>query len=77
MGYRVVEPARNLFLTHFGKDAYLPAIEEARRLVRARDTKQGLPALEAIIRNYVLSKQLTGTRAEPPGRNDALAAFGW
>ena len=74
-GYRAIEPARRLFLARFERDAYLPGVEVARRLLRARDPERGFGALEALVRNYVLSKMLNGTNQEAPGANDALAVF--
>jgi type VI secretion system protein ImpL len=74
-GERAIEPARRLFLSRFERDAYAPGVDTARKLLRARDPEQGFAALEALVRNYVLSKLLVGTDAEAPGANDALAVF--
>lgn len=74
-GYRAIEPARSLFLARFEREAYLPGVDTARRLLRARDPERGFAALEALVRNYVLSKMLNGGHQEAPGANDALAVF--
>jgi type VI secretion system protein ImpL len=74
-GQKAIVPARQLFLTRFEQDGYLPAVEPARTLVRNRDTEQGFSALEALVRNYALGKLLNGTSKEAPGPNDALTAF--
>jgi type VI secretion system protein ImpL len=74
-GYRAIEPARALFLRQFAADAYTAPVESARRALRARDAEIGFPALEALVRNYVLSVQLNGTGAVPPGPNEALVYF--
>jgi type VI secretion system protein ImpL len=74
-GRKAIVPARELFLTRFEQDGYLPAVEPARTLVKNRDTAQGFNALEALVRNYALGKLLNGTSKEPPGPNDALTAF--
>ncbi len=74
-GQKAIGPARELFLGRFAQEGYLPAVEPARTLVRNRDPAEGFNALEALIRNYALAKLLNGTSKEPPGPNDALAAF--
>lgn len=74
-GDRAIEPARALFISSFERDAYLPPTDAARKLLRDRDPVEGFTGLEALIRNYVLSKLLNGTTAQPPGPNDTLAAL--
>ncbi len=74
-GYRAITPARTLFLTRFEHDAYGPSMDGARKALKTRDTQRSFLGLEAMIRNYVLSKLLNGTMAQAPGPNDALASF--
>ena len=73
-GDRVIEPARKLFLDRFERDAFRPAAGRARDALKARDEVRGFPALEALIRNYVLGKVLQAGQPAP-GPNDALASF--
>lgn len=74
-GDKAIVPARTLFLDSFERDAYRPSVEPVRRLVQTRDAQQGFPALEGLIRNYVLSRMLNGTSKKAPGANDVLADF--
>jgi hypothetical protein len=74
-GYRALEPARNLFVRQFNVHAYGDPTGVARRALEKRDAEFGFAALEALVRNWVLSRQLNGTAAVPLGPNDALVYF--
>jgi hypothetical protein len=73
-GGTVIEPARTLFLERFERDGYRPAIDHARGELRERDPVRGFPALEAVVRDYVLARLVAAGRPVP-GPNDALAGF--
>lgn len=75
MGRRAYDPARDLFLTTFAAREYQPSVDAARKVVRQRDLDLGFDGLAALIRNYVLSKELNGTMREPTGSNESLVEF--
>jgi type VI secretion system protein ImpL len=64
-GGKAITHARALFLRRFERDAYRPAVDRARRLLRDRDEARGFPALEALVRDYALARLLASGRPAP------------
>lgn len=73
-GDEAIVPARALLLRRFGKEGFEPAIVPARRALEggAGDAYAGL---DAVLRNYKLSRILNHTDRKAPGENPTLTDF--